>query len=142
MIKLLFLIVFFLMGPYQLKADEVPRGEQEFAEGLNIIKDPFEDGIPKPVSPVVQEPVIIHHQGPERPIMITPPKPKAAIAPVVTLPTLNLQGVIVGEDVYEAIIDDKVVPLSGTIDGAKVCSVSKKGVGLLYKGKKFFLKVE
>ena len=49
MIKLFFLIIFFFAGPYSLRADGVPGGDQEFKKELDNIKDPFEDGIPKPV---------------------------------------------------------------------------------------------
>ena len=70
------------------------------------------------------------------------PKIKPVPPPVIMLPTLKLQGVIVGEEIDEAIINDKIVPLQGRIEDVQVISVSKRGVGLLYKGKNFFLKVD
>ena len=73
--------------------------------------------------------------------MFVMPKIEPAALPV-TLPDLHLQGVIVGEDIHEAIINDQVVPLLGFIEGAQVDSVSKDGVELLFKGKKIFLKVD
>jgi hypothetical protein len=142
MTKLFFLIIFLLVGPYSLKAAETPASSHEFMNELNSIKDPFEEGFPKPIPVVVQMPINVNHKGPKKPINVTPPKPKASVGPVITLPTLDLQGVLVGEDMHEAIIDDKIVPLQGSIKGAKVISVSKQGVGLLYKGKKFLLKVD
>jgi len=140
MIKLFFLMVFLLMGSCSLYADENLSGDQDFLQRLNIIKNPFEDGIPKPI-PVVQRPGIVDHKVFIPPMKIKPPQPKVA-KPVIIPPTLSLQGVIVGEDMHEAIINDTIVPLGGSIEGAKVYSVSQKGVGLVYKGKKFFLKVE
>lgn len=138
MIKLFFLTAFLFLGSYSLRADEGLSGDQEFIQELNIIKDPFEDGIPKPVV-VIQKPIVVPPKPKEH---RKPPKPKEIVAPVITLPMLKLQGVIVGGDIHEAIIDDKIVPLQGAIEEAKVISVSKEGVELLYKGKKFFLKVD
>lgn len=126
------------MGSYSLKADEGQGSDQEFLGKLNIIKDPFEEGFPVPVV-VAPKPV---YQEPKKPVLIQAPKPKPPAPPVITLPSLKLQGVVVGEDIHEAIINDRVVPLRGTIKGARVVSVTKKGVGLLYKHKKFFLNVE
>ncbi len=130
-------MIFFLMGTYPLKADEVPGGnDQEFIAKLDNIKNPFEEGIPKPV-PIVAPP---QHKVP-KPVYVKP-KPKPVAEPVILPPTLNLQGVIVGEDIHQAIINDQVVPLLGVIEGARVDSVTKQGVELFFKGKKFFLKVE
>ena len=139
MMKLFFLMVFFFAGPYLLKADEGPGGDREFMQKLASIKDPFETGFPKPV--VVPKPIDVPREV-FKPIKVEPPKPKVVVAPVITIPTLNLQGVIVGEGINEAIIDDQIVPLQGSVEGAKIIAVSKKGVGLLYKGQKFFLKVD
>ena len=132
------------MGNYSLRADEALSGDQEFMEKLNIIKDPFEDGSPKPIV-VEQKPIkqpVVSGKPLQANLLASKPKPVALPQPVITLPTLNLQGVMVGDDMHEAIIDDNIVTLHGKIDGAEVISVSKKGVGLLYKGKKFFLKVD
>jgi len=138
MIKLFFLLAFLWMGSHPLKADEAPGSDQDFMRELDGIKNPFEDGLPKPV-PVVPA-VQIHSPEPVLPVIVKQ-RPKPVVVPV-KLPELNLQGVIVGEDVNEAIINDKVVPLLGFIKGAQVKAVSKQGVSLLYKGKNFFLKVD
>lgn len=145
MIKLFFLMIFFLMSAYSLKADQVPGvNDQGFTAELDNIKNPFEDGFPKP-SPV-PKPIFIRHKPThyKLPKLIILPKRKSQ--PVtgleVKLPDLKLQGVIVGEDIHQAIINDQVVPLLGTIEGARVDSVTKQGVELFFKGKKFFLKVD
>ncbi len=135
MIKLLFLLLFVSLSSYPLRADEAPEGDQEFDSQLDSIKNPFEDGIPKPV---VVEPV---HTEDVKPVVVVKP-PVVFVPPVITLPALEVQGVIVGEGIYQAIIDDEVVALNGSIKGVKVITVTKQGVGLLYKGKKFFLKVD
>lgn len=141
MIKLFFLLIFLLAGPYALRADEPHGSAQDFLKELNAIKNPFEDGIPKPVV-VVPPPVYVK----PLPVVVPKPKPKPKPKPVpvvhVVLPVLALQGVIVGGDVQQAIINDQVVPLSGAIKGAKLISVTKEGVEMVFKGKKFFLKVD
>jgi len=140
MIRLFLLIIFFFTGVLPLYADLGPESAQGFLRELENVKNPFEDGLPKPVvvvpAPVVPEvpkPVVVHKSRPRR---------KHVVRPVITLPSLNLQGVIVGGEVHQAIINDQVVPLSGSIEGARVISVTREGVGLRFKGKKFFLKVE
>lgn len=131
-------MIFLLMGPYSLKADEAPAGEQDFMSELDNIKNPFDDGMPKPV--VVEKPV--KHEKPKPVILKPKPKPKRIVPPVISLPALKAQGVIVGENIHQAIIDDQVVPMGGTIKGVQVISVTRQGIGLLFKGKKFFLKVD
>jgi len=138
MIKLSILMIFFFAGPYSLEAADVPGGDQEFTAKLDNIKNPFEDGLPKPIV-IPKEPA--HNNEPES-VVSPKPKPEPVVPPVISLPALNVQGVIVGEDIHQAIINDQVVPLLGTINGARVDSVTKQGVGLFYKGKKFFLKVD
>lgn len=141
MIKLFFLMIFFLGSPYSLKADEAPGGDQELKSEFDNIKSPFEDGFPKPKPVIINKP--IYHEE-TKPIVLPTPKP-GPVEPAkqdVELPGLKLQGVMVGEDMHQAIINDQVVPLLGTIEGARVDSVSKDGVELFYKGKKFFLKVD
>ena len=168
MIKLFFLMIFFFAGPYLLKADEAPGGDQEFKSELNNIKNPFEDGIPKPIV-IINKPTPVYHEAPKaivlplmpkpmpqpvvfkpmsQPMPISQPMPKyQPVAwrqpePEIRLPTLKLQGVMVGEEIHQAIINDQVVPLFGTIEGARVEAVSKEGIELSFKCKKFFLKVD
>ena len=165
MIKLFFLMIFFFAGPYALKADEAPGDDQEFTSELNNIKNPFEDGIPKPIV-IINKPTPVYHEAPKaivlpmpkpisqpmpQPVVFKPvPQPVPRYQPVawrpsepeIRLPTLKLQGVMVGEEMHQAIINDQVVPLFGTIEGARVEAVSKEGIELSFKGKKFFLKVD
>jgi hypothetical protein len=135
MIKLFLLMVYLFIGSYALHADETPGSDQDFMKQLDAVKDPFEDGLPKPVAVVVVPPP---------PRVVLPPvvAPVKLPPPVIELPELKLQGVIVGDGIYQAIINDTVVPLQGSIARAQVIDVNKKGVELLFKGKKFFLKVD
>lgn len=139
------MMICLLMGSYSLKADEEMGDDQEFMKSLDAVKNPFEDGLPKPVPVVPQAPKVIFPTPVATPTYVAPkfemPKVVPVIAPVV-LPTLHLDGVIVGDDIKQAIINDQVVPLMGTIEDAQVISVEKEGVELSFKGKKFFLKVE
>jgi len=142
MIKFFFMIMFLFVGVYSLKANEGSGVDQEFIDEVDNVKNPFDDGLPKPV---VEKPKpVIYQEMPKKPILMPISIPKFTPPPEpVTLPVLNLQGVVVGDsDVHEAIINNQVVPLHGAIEGALVDSVSKEGVGLSYKGKKFFLKVD
>jgi len=137
MIKLLLFIIFFWAGIYPLMADEGSVNDQQFMKQLDNIKSMFDDGLPKqvyvppPVQPVVPPPVIVPK-----------PKPKPLPPPVIVLPAMKVEGVMVGDEMHQAIINDEVVPLQGLIKGARVVNVTKDGVDLIYKGKKFFLKVE
>ena len=92
--------------------------------------------MPEPVA-VIQP---AHHE--ELKPVVLPVHTIPVMKPQIMLPDLKLQGVIVGEEIHQAIINDQVVPLLGTIMGAQIVSVSKQGVALLFKGKKFFLKVD
>ncbi len=139
MIKLLLLTIFFWSVSYSLKADEISGGDSEFMSQLDSVKSPFDDGLPKPVA-VVNQPAPSPPSVDTTPVIV--PKPVAVVPTEITLPPLHLEGVIVGEDIHQAIIDDQVVPIHGYIKGARINSVNKEGVGLYYKGKKFFLKVE
>jgi len=133
MIKLFFLTIFLLLGSYSLKADETSSDDQDFMNELDSVKNPFEDGLPKPV-------IIKETPAP----VVVPPAPPPVEAPQ-PLPNLELDGVMVGEDAqspHEAIINGQIVPLGGVILGAKVLSITKKGVEMLFNGKKYFLKIE
>jgi hypothetical protein len=140
MIKFLFLIIFLIFNSAVIKADSSLNGnDEEFISELNIIKDPFENGMPKEVvvQPKPTPPLIITKQTIQLPKLISKP-----VAIIVLLPQLDVQGVMVGDGLQEAIINDQEVPLHGSIKGAKIIAVTKNGVELLYKKKKFFLKVE
>jgi len=140
MIKLLFLIIFLMAGPYSPRADEDAGNDQDFMKALESVKNPFDDGMPKPVV-IIPRPVIEIPKPVPKPILqpVFVPKP---VPVVVALPALTLQGVMVGDDMHEAIINDQIVPLQGTIEEATLIDVSKEGAELSYKGKKFFLKVD
>jgi hypothetical protein len=144
MIKFILLMIFFFMGTYSLQAQEGLGDDEEFLKTLDTVKNPFEEGIPMPIPPPVQKPAHHHGKKHKKKDNVKPPeKQKQVVKPAeIVLPALQLQGVIVGGDIQQAIINDNIVPLQGIIDGAQVDSVTKQGVAVTFKGKKFFLKVE
>ena len=54
-------------------------------------------------------------------------------------PTLTTQGLIWGGNIPQAIINDKVVKVGDTIQGAKIISITKDGVTLLFEGMQYNL---
>lgn len=141
--KLFLLSILFFAGSVFIKADEMSDGD--FLSLLDKVKDPFMVDLPQ--APVTLEPPVKHIQAP--PVKtVAPPSPKTTVKPVVVpqevvLPgDLKLEGVIAGEDIRQVIISGEVVDLQGTIEGARVVSITKDGVELLFKGKKFFLKAD
>ena len=52
-------------------------------------------------------------------------------------PTLSVQGLIWGGNIPQAIVNNKVVKVGDTIDGAKVVTIEKDGVGIFYNGSEF-----
>ncbi|MBF0503749.1 MAG: hypothetical protein HQL14_01485 [Candidatus Omnitrophica bacterium] len=139
--KIFFLIILFFVGIVSIKAQETALSDGEFNTALDQLKNPFVADLPKPPAPA--QPVVKPPEpSQEVPQPVAEPVAVQPEEEIITLPDLKLQGVVVGEEMGQAIIDDQLVPLQGTIKGARVVSVSKEGVGLLFKGKKFFLKTE
>ena len=135
MIKLFFLTVFLFTGQYSLKAAQEPVDDQGLKSNLENTKSPFDDGIPPPV--VISQSV----QQAVKPVPVPHGRVVKAPALPVLLPPIDLEGVIVGDTIHQAIMNDEIVPLHGIIEGARLIAVTKKGAVLLFKGKKFFLKV-
>ena len=133
---LFFLTILFFLGVAGIRADETSDGD--FASALEQVKNPFTIDLPKPVA--LPKPVVeVRHEAP-KPVIVKP-QVRRVHEEVVNLPNLRLEGVVVGEEIHQAIINDQVVALQEVIKGARVVAVSKNGVELLYKGKKFFLKI-
>ncbi len=134
-------MIVFLTGICPLMAAPGPDDDQDFLIELNSVKSPFDDGLPKPV-PAKKKSAPKKNQV--RTIQIQLPKLKVFRPELkAKLPSdYKVQGVIVGETVHQAIINGKIVPLRGTVDGAMVEAINKDGVELFFEGKKFFLKIE
>lgn len=54
-------------------------------------------------------------------------------------PVLNVQGLIWGGALPQAIINDKVVKAGDTIDGARITDITKEGVSVLFEGRQYNL---
>jgi len=132
--SLFFVTMIFFMGIVAVKADDA--ADSDFLSLLDQVKNPFAADLPKPVVPVVP----LQLSGPQE--APKPVKHEKVPEPVIKLPPLKLKGVVVGQDMRQAIIDDQLVAVKETIDGVEVVDVTKEGVALLFKGKKFFLKIE
>ncbi|MEK6727645.1 MAG: hypothetical protein AABY28_03085 [Candidatus Omnitrophota bacterium] len=57
----------------------------------------------------------------------------------VTPPDLIVQGLIWGGNIPQAIINDKVIKAGDTIQGAKIISITKDGVSVLFEGMQYSL---
>ncbi|MBF0511527.1 MAG: hypothetical protein HQL13_04270 [Candidatus Omnitrophica bacterium] len=138
--KLFYLIILFFIWIFPLHAQEMAGEDKDFIKSLDNLKDPFGDGYPKPPE-IKLNPVIPKPQKPEvvvfRPKPVLPPKPVER-----AFPAMRLQGVIVGEGIQEAIIDDQVAHVGSSIQGAIVDEVNRDGVRFLFDGKRKFLKVD
>ncbi len=140
--KSLFLLIFlFLAGAVFIKADETHVSDEGFMQAVTRVRDPFKDPFAANLSKPMEAPKPLVKPPEPAPRISAPVEPPAAMPQeVVSLPNLKLEGVMVGEEMHQAIINGQVVGLQGTIDGARVVSMTKDGVELLFKGKKFFLK--
>ncbi len=135
-------MVWLALGTALWAEDAPPAEDQEFLSQLDGLKDPFDNGIPPPPPVVVPPPPPPVVQPPPLPMAMPHIKLPPVVRPRIVPPVLNLQGVIVGEGIQRAIIDDKVVAVHQRINGVTIASVTTKGVGYVYKGKKFFLKID
>ena len=101
----------------QAPAQRIIRPNLEYkAEGF---RDPFKE-------PIVQKPTAAGiAAGPES--AETPP------------PLLNVQGLIWGGALPQAIINDKVVKIGDSIEGARITNIAKDGVTVLFEGRQYNL---
>lgn len=132
-IKILCLISFFLFCfclDFSFSADEtkmpaaktqpensgtVIRPKEEF-NGVGL-RDPFRDYFSGPAEP---------GQGAEE-----------AKAPEVPPPSLTVQGVISGGRINQAIVNNKIVKVGDTIEGAIITNIDKSGVTVFFSNKSF-----
>ena len=110
------------------------------------VKNPFIARLPKPtaVEPVEEEET-------PKPMTISLPNPGTIITPYVEIkpiqeiakvepvkpPKMNITGLVWNTDLPQAIVNDKVVSLGDTVDGAVITDIREGGIDVLYKGAKF-----
>lgn len=96
--------------------DAIVRPRMEYdAEGL---KDPFSDPFKGEDKPITTE-------KPVAPISAEPP------------PSFTIQGTIWEGKIPLAIVNNKVVKEGDTLEGAKIKTIEKKGITILFKGKEY-----
>ena len=136
MIKLLFLLMFLFLGHYSLRADEVPVDDQEFMNEVDSVKNPFEDGLPKPV--VIAVPVI-NNTPPKRIV----PKVEKVVPPPIVLPALDVARSHSGGWHYiRRSLMIRMCLCWGLLKGPRLLLCKSRVLGCCFKGKKFFLKVD
>lgn len=89
-------------------------------EATNLI-DPFQETIVREERPAEQKKEEIHEV-----VEVTPP-------------TLTVQGLVWGGNFPQAIINNKVVRIGDTIEGARVISIDKEGINLIFEEMQFVL---
>jgi hypothetical protein len=107
-------------GPSQAKADTGPEiFKSEVSYQAENLRDPFINPIKDEISP--------------RPDEVDP---NAALAP---FPAMKVQGIFWGGKFPQAIINDKIVKVGETIEGAQVVSIEKDLVRVFFINKEYAL---
>lgn len=131
-----FLIILFFIEVPGVGAGEV---DKDFMLALLKVKNPFVVDLPK--TAVIQRPQAVVSL-PKPDLVVKPTTMSARQKPEVKFPDLKLQGIIMGGDIHQAIINDRIIGQQEKIQGALVTGITQDGVELLFKGEKRFLKTE
>jgi hypothetical protein len=141
-LTLVFLLVLFCGSLYALSVNQDPKvkkeGNSESSQQLQVqdlgviqepdleyraynLRDPFEDLIARKKQEDMEK------------------KPETEIDTYEQPPPLDVQGLVWGGAVHQAIINGKVVKVGDSIEGAEVIEIDKEGVSMLYKKRIFKL---
>lgn len=118
-ITLFFSALFIIFGfmPTSSESEVTTRPNLEYkADGL---RDPFEGYIVRKEEQKVS----------------TVPSQEVSVSP----PTLTVQGIIWGGRLPQAIINNKVVKIGDTIEGAQIMDIKKKGIVVSFKNREYNL---
>ena len=151
-------VLFILLSalPYYSYAQEQPAPEspgtpeslgtlEELLNSLPSLRNPFLSQIlkeQKVKTPVEAEPQKVNnHPEPAHPpeVKSTSVLPEAASEP---LPSMDIQGIIWGSDLPQAIIDGRVVGVGDKIQKAKITAIDKSGITFLFQGRKTTIAVK
>ena len=88
--------------------------------GSGDLKDPFDSALPKP----------------ERPVQIKQLS-AAAGTPVAPLPTFDVQGILWGGPLPQAVIEGQVLKVGDVIKDAEITEISKEGIKLRYNKREY-----
>lgn len=129
--KTIFYLPLFILGLFR---GEIFASRAEFEQIQQLEKQEKQ----APVEQIIREVVEYKAESLADPF-IAPEMEGEPAGPVETqampLPNFSVQGVIWGGSLPQAIINDQVVKIGDTIQGAKVISIGKEGVGLLFDGR-------
>jgi hypothetical protein len=73
----------------------------------------------------------------EEPFGIQGHKEESAVQDSGQAPPLEVQGLLWGGDLPQAVINEKIVKVGDIVDGAKVLSIEKKGVTVFFEGRQY-----
>jgi hypothetical protein len=103
------------------------KSADQIASALANLRNPFLSTMPPPVK--VEPPKIAPKVVQPPPKVVLPPKEVVKKSP----PNLQLTGMVWGEAQPQAIINSKVMAVGDWIEGARVVSITKKGVQLSFE---------
>ncbi len=98
-------------------------GKEEIGYTAQDLRDPFSSVIPE---------IAVESPIEERPVEKIPEIP-------VFPPELNVQAVVWGSPVPQAVINGEILRIGDTIDGAKITNITREGIDIIYKGRIFNL---
>jgi len=129
--------------------------EKAFFQELEEMKDPFvapflkkneEQTVVNPPKPVVVvqpvKPPVVQVVVPKKPE--PSPNPVAVVVPKeaeFTFGNMQLNGVIWNTDLPQAIINDRIVSVGQGLNGAKITAITKEGLEVVHKGKRYILTI-
>ena len=109
---------------------------------ISNLKNPFLSLMPKPKPKPV---IVVKKTAPMvviKPKLKPKPKPRPVVVKPPVPPVLKLDGMVWGELNPQAIIDGEVLGVGDKIKGAKIVSITRKGVKLDYNGVKVILTID
>lgn len=84
----------------------------------------------------LRDPFRGYEEKKEKPAEFVPPPPQQIEQP---LPNLEIQGVIWGGRILQAIINNKIVKIGDVIEGVQIVNINKDGITVLFGGKEYNL---
>lgn len=115
---LIFINYLFAADDKAMPKDAPLRPQVEYKS--EVLRDPFLSYLEKEKK---QENIVVQQTAP----VVIPP------------PSLTVQGIIWGGDISQAIINQKVVKIGDTIEGAKVTDINKDGIKMIFNDQELYL---
>ncbi len=114
--------------------------EDPFAD-LSGVQDPFLSKLPPPeiIETDVEQP---GKMGNNNNMPNGPQTRNPTVIKDVVLPKFKLQGLVWDSEHPESIVEGKVLGIGDKVQGAEIRTIGKEGLGLLYEGKQFQVKMD